>query len=553
MMSRLDAILEDHAHLHEALSSKHCDVVCRHIDDPNKLCSTDGVENCFVLIAKFGNYESMRHLLDIKPSAIHCLGPQGQTLLMYATKDIFMMKTLLQFQPDVNARNDKGENVLMHRIREIDQLECEMFSKTYYTLNLMVRYILDEEIKIDATDVLGKTAVDCVLDLEIVKNCEHLPTQIHILLRDLLVVAVKSTKLAPQLIIELAKKAFNFDIFELIVYLLNQGVDPKVRDNDGNDIMSHVIASYYEHVDSSAPKLYYRERISQNCLELLRSGCELKGMDHIFVRRQTFAFKIGCDCVAEKVATTVNVLAVLLRHCPFHDFFKELPKHNLNLKKNKRRVSELTYFLLGHKKWCGIYYRDFEMVDTTVTHLLACGVNVVQQLPGSRQLLDNDADDLEKEIVDTLPDSLWLAENTRKVYHISCKILLTLLRFWKYPPLSLFNFIYHDSLHAFSVRTMLKFLARVGCKLPPSSPLFKCLERKLNVYADKNPGVGDLPRLFKQLHVRATLNKVTTSGLDLSSLRVLCQGELREIPREIADYLNFMEHPGFCEDDLMHD
>ncbi|KAF4525169.1 hypothetical protein B566_EDAN014760 [Ephemera danica] len=405
---RLETNRDTHQALHEALSSKDCGTVCHLLDAGEKLCSTDGIENCFILITKFYNSECLERELTSQPSAIHCRGPQGQTLLMYANQ-IYTLQTLFKFEPDVNACNDIGENVLIHLIRE----NTRNYSSLNYMFHRMAEFILYKGIDATTTDQLGKTAIEYVLEFYIRMNSSDPPFPTDDIFKKLLTAGATmpgadSFGRTPAMYFARDSACTTYT-FRFILYLLQQGVDPKARDCNRHNLMYFVIRSYF--------------------------------------------------------------------------------------------TADL------------IEYKTVKM----------------------------------------------------KPYTVSCKILLSLLRFWNYPPLTLFIFLYaYDHKNSsFCVLTMLKFLTRVGGRLPPGSPLFKCLMKDLENDPSFDKYIRKQPQFFSKLReeipslkelcrpaVRATLSKITTSGLDLSSLRVLCQGELREIPREIQDYLNFKDQPEFCEEDL---
>ncbi|KAF4525170.1 hypothetical protein B566_EDAN014761 [Ephemera danica] len=571
---KLETNRDTHQALHEALSSEDCGTVCHLLDAGEKLCSTDGIENCFILITKFYNSGCLERVLTSQPSAIHCRGPQGQTLLMYA-KDMDFMRTLFKFKPDVNACDDIGENALIHLIREC---KCN-YSKETAPLSMylcMIENVLFRgiNININAKNTIGKTAIEYFLELlDDLKSavCSYVtPERIVELFEELLNAGATlppTDALGRTSPMQFARKAYLPNFFTSIVDLLRQGADPKARDKNGHNLMYHVILSYQENntdviYNVTNPRRNRKEceanaqQMSEQCVTLLLYGCELGGLDINFDELQSPYSRPRYGYVLLFKKKQFNMLSLMLRFVPFSRFFRELPVLKLTLTKNKTSLSELTCYFLDYLKW-PIDNETFEMVDATVTHLLASGVNV----------MDQGIDRLSLEYVVNIKKKKVL-----KAYHIACKILISLLRFWTYPPLMLllfkicFSDFEHESSESeeFCVLTMLKFLTRVGGRLPPGSLHFKRLKKYMEIRASTNTRDLKAPsQLFNKLHeeipslkelcrpaVRATLSKITTSGLDLSSLRVLCQGEWREIPREVQDYLNFKDQPEFCEEDL---
>ncbi|KAF4527073.1 hypothetical protein B566_EDAN015692, partial [Ephemera danica] len=581
---KLEANPTPHEVLHEALISKDCGTVCHLLEAGEKLCSTDGLENCFVLITKFFNFKCLEHVLTSQPSAIHCRGPRGQTLLMYA-KHMNMMETLFQFEPDVNACNDRGENVLMHLIQLGGTYINSNNALLFYKCMLMARCVLDRGININATiatDTSGKTAMEHLLDMlgELSKNTYIDTRQVAELFEELLKAGATVTprdEHGRTFAMQIARKVYIPQLFKYIIDLLEQGVDPKARDNDGKNLMFYVLSSHQKiHSETRFPwfdvnwDVHYgdfAQRISEQCLTLLHYGCELGGLDIIF---DVFRHHPRHNVYGFRLFATVhfNVLSLVLRFRPFSDFCRKLPELNLCLstpmESVETSVSELTCYFMNNLKW-PMDDETFEMVDATVAHLLASGVNVMQHV-----IHNSWRGNHEDQWLANLKSMNIKKKDVMKAYHISCKILISLLRFWAYPPLALLLFKIRSfkfecdfpKSEEICVLTMLKFLTRVGGRLPPGSQLFKCLKQYLET--EPNHSVPNAPfQLFSKLHeeipslremcrstVRATLSKVTTSGLDLSSLRVLCSGELREIPREIEDYLNFKNQPEFCENDL---
>ncbi|KAF4525845.1 hypothetical protein B566_EDAN011550 [Ephemera danica] len=189
----------------------------------HKLCCNNGIENCVILITKFYSNECVERVLADQPSAIHCRGPEGETLLMYA-KDINVLNTLFKYKPDVNVSDDNRENVLFHFIHQrnhkfkIFAWDCMFFE--------MIRCVLRHGLDVNATDGQDKSAIEYLLT----KDSDQYFQLINILLAAGAIIPPRdSTGRTP--VMQLASKAYHEEYFNIIERLLNQGADPKARDD----------------------------------------------------------------------------------------------------------------------------------------------------------------------------------------------------------------------------------------------------------------------------------------------------------------------------------
>ncbi|KAF4527982.1 hypothetical protein B566_EDAN016637 [Ephemera danica] len=101
-------------------------------------------------------------------------------------------------------------------------------------------------------------------------------------------------------------------------------------------------------------------------------------------------------------------------------------------------------------------------------------------------------------------------------------------------------------------KRQIQFLCEVGGPLSPGSEIYHAVKKTLESNAKELPPRGELIPLFDHLHsevpslrqlsrtvLRSSLKKTDTKGLDVSSLRVLCQDEMIPLPPDIVDLINF--------------
>ncbi|KAF4529182.1 hypothetical protein B566_EDAN016228 [Ephemera danica] len=131
-----------------------------------------------------------------------------------------------------------------------------------------------------------------------------------------------------------------------------------------------------------------------------------------------------------------------------------------------------------------------------------------------------------------------------------------LLPFWNLHPLALALFPReHTSLlfHHTEYMRLLEFLYDFGGPLSPGSKLYLAVEKKFKSLAQRCLKYVDIHERFVSLHAEVPslqqlsrtalrgsfrIGRTDTEGLDLSSLRIQWQEEMRELPRPIKDFIN---------------
>ncbi|KAF4518438.1 hypothetical protein B566_EDAN002091, partial [Ephemera danica] len=518
--AKLDSKPITHDTLHSALRKKDCALVRHLIISGVTPCSTNGIENCFVLIIKYWNVRFLERMLLAQPSAVHSRGPDGLSLSMYA-EDPLVIETLVMHNIDIEAVNSSGDNLLLYAVKE--------YVRSASALQIVsLQSILKTGIDIDKRDLSGKTALDYVLEG---KTCNWLVVKL------LEAGATIPPPVESRTALMKAVRDLNHEDVDIVVALLHRGADARARDKDGHNAMYHAISTLRQ----SRDMYHVVSRVSRVCYELLQHGCELDGLDIMFESKSNMDFQEFSFITR----VTYNILSLILRYSMYSHFIMELKGPNLKML-HPNSVSLLTSYFLGFHRW-QYHPEELQEIEATVTHLLDNEVEVTQRILG----FDDDETEANAWSMELkLPDALWLATQimlripvdkdyhySKKAYTIISTILVSLLRFWPHPPLALMLFPF-ELCHSKDIEVplgmlTLNFLTRIGGPLPPGSLIMQALKEKF---------AGD--------PIRATLRRTNKTGLDLSSLQTLVNGHMREIPKSVQDFLSFSDQPAFEVNDV---
>ncbi|KAF4519329.1 hypothetical protein B566_EDAN010034 [Ephemera danica] len=125
------------------------------------------------------------------------------------------------------------------------------------------------------------------------------------------------------------------------------------------------------------------------------------------------------------------------------------------------------------------------------------------------------------------------------------KLLRLLLPFWSYPPLFLILIrigedlgkIAPENLRATTDETL---IMRLLIKIGGPVPLGTCYYKSITNYMQKVVvNTAEWQEMLDFVTFRATVKKTCSTGLDFSEYRVLCQGEMVPLPREVVNFLEF--------------
>ncbi|KAF4522682.1 hypothetical protein B566_EDAN010463 [Ephemera danica] len=486
---------DEHKLLHEALSSLEFTTVCRLIRSGMKLCYLEE-ENCFALIVKHWTSLYLNSALKLCPSAVNCRGPNGDTLLMLCeTPEKF--QTVLDHEPNVNATNNDGENVLLYNIK--------------HRLGQVVQNILKHLY-------MAVPSEESVYDFMIF-NLQNVEDQIK-------------------------------EFFKLI---LNSGVDVEAEDNEGQSafqlllkmfktgyvMKSRLVESIFINPTHKKTTFFYQNKILSSLVSiLLEVGAKLPPPDEhgrtplMLACKSTFNLENIRTLIVRGV--DINAVDAGGKNAIFHVLksivkYVKHPRWGISLdekpKVGKRRLCSLPSPALLYTLYFKLRYPLYQ-----------------------RGVSDEDS------LINDLQGKYQAIEDIQKL----------LLAFWQLPPLALLLF---DDRHHFcdvSVvgillrKRLMQFLYEVGGPLSPGSKICHAVQKSLvttkrgSACDQECPFREELLPLFDQLHsevpsllhlsrtaLRSCLKKTDTRGLDVSSLRVLCQGKMGPIPPDIVDIINF--------------
>ncbi|KAF4527796.1 hypothetical protein B566_EDAN016381 [Ephemera danica] len=408
--------------LHVALKSQDCGLVCQILESGVELCTT-GPYNCFTHIVQNWKHPFLHAALKLQPSAVNCQGPRGNTLFMLCdTKE--KMEIVLKFDPDVNAKNNFGDNVLhnatkKHLFKSFDtilNIAYQLISKSesiaindndvvqeiidmldvMKTFIELMKTIIKSGVDLDSLDSKGKTALQILLDCfkrGYVLTPLHAPSSyanqnlmhdpflcqlsnelVSIPLEKL--IKAEATLPPPDkygrtALMLLAQSPWNSGSIEL---LIEQGVDVTAEDKKGCNAIYHLLKSFTVHCGfgctTCIAQISYT--VDEVISMLLDNGCPIQGTD-LMMRHSLVD--------SEKVKTVLHLMA--LEDSKLNQ--REFPQ-KMNIKNDPRYISFLNLFLeyrdyIDHlgQRMCYFKTTDVALIEKEI----ASGLSTNQIFPCS--------------------------------------------------------------------------------------------------------------------------------------------------------------------------
>ncbi|KAF4517894.1 hypothetical protein B566_EDAN001848 [Ephemera danica] len=353
-------------------------------------------------------------------------------------------------------------------------------------------------------------------------------------------------------------------------FLVRLGADINAKDRAGHNAIFYLLSSFAQHsiIRTEHPFFcWYKFSVVDRMTSfLLDHGCEMQGQELIMFDHAEMkpTYKVVVRLMSLKTSTLIHrdfnlklqckndpsnlsFLSTLLESRCKEDLPDYLPVWKFELEDVAFIEKEIEN---GLDVNCGTYGRNFVMDDAMKWKKKLC-------LPYPLlYTMDTVFDYFFVKPGDNLP-----LEAAKIHYRTLEGILRLLLPFWPHPPLALVIFDSFDR-HDPDTPTgeppivlrkrLLQFLYEVGGPLSPGSELYLAARKMIESGASGVPAHGQVLQHFDQLHsnvpslrqltrtaFRACLKQTDTRGLDMSSLRVLCEGEMQPLPQEILDFVNF--------------
>ncbi|KAF4533506.1 hypothetical protein B566_EDAN000991 [Ephemera danica] len=528
--------------MHAALKSQNCARVCQLLELEAQLCS-GGSDNCFTLILMFWKHPFLHAALNLHPSAVNCRGPRGNTLLMLCD-DRQKMQTLLEFGPDVNAKNEAGDNLLHHAVKQrfvktfdnMLKVGHRMLGKGHHVASYELPVIKALEpllyhceelfevigkcgVDINELDKNGKTAIQLVLRLF---KCGYIYTQFHMPSRHSKDLEHNS------LLCELSNQLVTYALNGLLYFnatlpppdaagrtplllavqspwslnclklLLQQGVEVNVKDKKGYNAIYYLLKSFSEHCNSGCSSSFTHKAVDVDEMTslLLDCGLEMQGIDIIIKDIEEREFLAVVFLMSLKDSTLNQ------RNFPQKAEIKNDPRYFsflnvlLNLNEGypyRYKYEKSDYAVIQNEIATGlklnqIYVTDqgrwekkLQVPDALSTMLIAMHAVISEEI-----------------------EPLVSGEFEEHYSTVEC-ILRLLLRFWPNPPLSLTlacDFSPDDEeAEVFVMRRLLNTLFDVGGPLPLGSELFVSTKKKLKSAGRKNPIFAEgILKEFEEFH-----------------------------------------------------
>ncbi|KAF4526637.1 hypothetical protein B566_EDAN015271 [Ephemera danica] len=472
--------------MHDALQSKDCTQVCQLLEKGTSLC-TEEQDNCFTHILKNWRWHPfIVTALQHEPSALNCRGPEGDSLLIMCDS-VEEMKTLIQFGPDLDARNNAGDHNLHNAVRN---RIIQAFHKI-----MAVTHLLDFDDDIDSrqADFQGRFEVIQILEsskmlLEMICKCgvESIPwipvaRQPYKLFWSISSAGTDSSSIIwikPTLppaddfgrtaLMKAALSPWNVDNMKILIQL---GEEVRAKDHNGYNTIFYLLSSM--------------------TAKLLDLGCELQGTDILII----------FDDSSFKVDSSYKVVVFLMALRDSELNLRTFPQ-KLLLKNDPRYLSFLNVLLQNRTFFFGDEEvdefdpeKDWDESDISViSEEISAGIKTNQilepfegsieeqewrkklKVPGAIQILLLDMKNTSRFIVD-------LEDPEVDYVPVLAGILRLLLLFWPSPPLALILAIECDVTSEFIdvslCRRLLEVLHDVGGPLPLGSTLFVAMEEKL--------------------------------------------------------------------------
>ncbi|KAF4514059.1 UNVERIFIED_CONTAM: hypothetical protein B566_EDAN018852 [Ephemera danica] len=543
---------DEHKHLHEALASLDCTTVCRLLRSGMNLCYL-GEKNCFTLIVKHWSSKFLDIALKLCPSAVNCRGPRGETLLMMCyTPEKF--QTVLDHGANVNATNNDGVDYDAedNEGQTAFQLLLQMFKPGYVFQQYsdgLVRQTSFTYYNVFGTRI-ASSLVSILLEVgaKLPSPDEHGRTP--------LMLAVQST-----------------DNFETMKTLIGRGaVDINAVDANGYNAIYHVLAAAAGH---QYLVLKYRV-VDLMVTYLLDNGCQMQGTDlHLTHYFRPVKYKIVNYLMVMETSTLRErdfSLKNEIKNDPFNLSFLSVyimvrsmipcfPHSSMKLKDVTFIEQEIAN---GLDTNCGDCFRIKIIVKKAgvLKKMLSLTFppSLKYTMESNLKLYTDDPDESDN-IELAREERDWLMSEFQAKSQAVEGVQKLLLPFCPHPPLALLllderskDYINSPDNEASILlrKRLMQFLYEVGGPLSPGSVIYRAVKVRLECNAKERSAHGQLLPMFKQLHsevpsllqlsrtaLRSCLKKTDTRGLDVSSLRVLCQGKMRPIPPDIVDIINF--------------
>ncbi|KAF4530280.1 hypothetical protein B566_EDAN018099 [Ephemera danica] len=581
---------DTHERLHEALQMLDCATVCRLLRSGMKLCCLR-MDSCISLIAKHCTSTFLNSALNLYPSAINWRGSRGATLLMMCkTPENF--QTVLDHGADVKATNLDYENVLLYNVKYRPGQVKDIFYRVYRTWtpekdmeNLeekwkdLLRLILNSGVDLDAEDKEGQTALQILLKM-FKPGYVFQPDHSKMLSQNTLtLMCLHGSKIASSILSVFLEAGVKLPApdqhgrtplmlavqcplnFENMRTLIGRGVDINAVDVNVKNAIYHLLASVHEHIEFAGNECEIDFLVVDQMVSfLLDHGCHMQGTNLLMSKNKN-------NCVKFKI---VNYLMALEESTlKERDFSQKLEAKNdsinlsfLSLYLMARAKDEFPLFDLSDVAYikqeiadgldvnCGDhhsevrYYSEEAMVwkkRLSLPFPLLITMDCKLQFYTENHV-DNETNREEAEEVDRL------IKQFKETHQAVEDIQKLLLPFWPHPPLTLLLFDQtqccdeepNQEIPILLRKRLIRFLYEVGGPLSPGSEIYHAVKERLesNAAERRAPEVPSLRQLSRTA-LRSSLKKTDTKGLDVSSLRALCEGEMRPLPPDIVDLINF--------------
>ncbi|KAF4529889.1 hypothetical protein B566_EDAN018044 [Ephemera danica] len=355
--------------------------------------------------------------------------------------------------------------------------------------------------------------------------------------------------------------------FNIMKTLIQRGVDVLAEDKAGQNAIHYLLASFAQHsIIAYQLCSEHFNLVEEKVCYLLDFGCNMQGMeltmfhqcrDHTYplyvvhylmaqrsslLKERNGSLKIKC----QNDPSNLSFLSVYLESLQIQEveFNGTFPTGNFSLEDVTFLKQEIAAGMDVNSGASGHAYSPLSGTQKAWHKRLCLPYPLLYCLDAKLDLfMFNDEEDLP-------------LEAAQEQYQAVEGILRLLLPFWPHPPLALMLFEHH----AFAIpnneaaillrERLIQFLYEVGGPLSPGSEVYHAVKKNLQssvhiapAYEEQAEIQTKVPSLrqLSRTALRGSLKDADTVGLDVASLRSLCEGHMLPLPEDIKDYINFRD------------
>lgn len=587
---------ELHRVLHRALKTRNCAKLYQILKSGTSFCSNDGRSCLYYIIIQDWSLDFLNTALQLQPSAVNCRGPCGKTLPMLCYS-VEQLQTLLLYQPDMNATNNEGDNILhhvvKHRVPASVRYAASYFYKMYTARTRIMmgnrqdlifderlsflKAVLGSGVDINALDGNGKTALSIILESY---KPGYICTQIHskshfnqtdyhndlfcltenTFVSKVVTMLLEAGATVPEAdeygrtaLMLAIQSPYNEDTVKL---LLERGADATATDQAGHNAMYYLLSSFAQHsiIESHLFHhcVYRCAAVDRLASLLLDSGCAMQGTDLVMFAPLGYGYlyRVVVYLMAQRSSTLYERDFPLKAACKndpadlsFLSVFLELRSNN-----------DITHSEFQAFKWQDLDILKLEMANGLDVLCGGYGRSSPRccsrpwkkklDLPYSIQCTK----ELQCLCYGVHPGKDLPFELAREHFTTLEGIQRLLLPFWPSPPMALLIFCYPDAdfTNVTSValyKRLIDFLYQVGGPLSPGSDLLVAARKRLQTAAEDSPGSQQILQHFNQMHAAIpSLQQLCRNAVRASLTKTDHQGldlSSLPLPDEMKEYVNF--------------